>query len=58
MKKAMSSIVAQYLKLKSSVKDLQNALYRSQNSVETLTDRLIEAHCLKLNNVETSIVAS
>jgi chromosome segregation ATPase len=43
LKNAIRSIVIQNLKLKSSVNDLQKALYRSQERVESLTDRLIEA---------------
>jgi hypothetical protein len=43
LKTAIRSIVTQYLKLKSSVNDLQSALYHSQEHVESLTDRLIEA---------------
>jgi predicted RNase H-like nuclease (RuvC/YqgF family) len=43
LKNAIRSIVTQYLKLKSSVNDLQRVLYRSQERVESLTDRLMEA---------------
>jgi hypothetical protein len=54
LKNAIRSIVTQYLKLKSSVNDLQSALYRSQERVESLTDRLITA---KESNKELQEVA-
>jgi hypothetical protein len=54
LKNAMRSIVTQYLKLKSSMNDLQSALYHSQERVESLTDRLIEAKDVNKQLQETS----
>ena len=43
LKKVISSLVAQYLDLKSSVAKLRSSLFKAQDKVETLTDRLVDA---------------
>jgi len=44
LKKVISSIVAQYLDLKSSVSKMRSSLFNAQEKVERLTDRLVEAN--------------
>ena len=43
LKKVIGSLVAQYLDLKSSVSTLKSSLFKAQDRVETLTDRLLKA---------------